>query len=502
MTKAELIERIAEIEWEDFEVKAAASEIPKNTWETVSAFANTNGGWLILGIVQKGNTFEIAGVKNPEKLEQDFLNTLRSEKFNAKITSQQSILNFDGKSVLCFYIEPSADKPIYFNTLSNTFIRRGSADQRASKIEIDAMYRDQAFGTKTSQVAAGTQQNYLHLNSIDRYRDYMSRFNPAVSYNRYTTDEFLEKLRITENGMLTYSGLLMFGQRTFIEKYFPDFRIDLLEVPGTSYTDAKIRYTYRLEEQENIWEYYFACFERLKQKVDVRFNLTAEGFGQELSPGLEAIREALVNMLMHADYFAPGHARIRIFTDHIEFYNPGGLPKPVEELKAKDLSLPRNTIITKLFRMVKLAENVGFGLDKIESNWQLYNQTTPEILREFDSTIMKLAIKDTDKDTDRDTDTWGKKWGEKWGEKWGDHWEQHWPEIENWWKQELHISLNRSEIKILDMMAAIPDVSMLKLAETIGIVETAIGNNIKKLKEKEIIQRVGPAKGGYWKIIK
>ena len=154
--------------------------------------------------------------------------------------------------------------------------------------------------------------------------------------------------------------------------------------------------------------------------------------------------------------------------------------------------------MTKAELIERIAENVGFGLDKIESNWQLYNQTTPEILREFDSTIMKLAIKDTDKDTDRDTDTWG----EKWGEKWGDHWEQHWPEIENWWKQELHISLNRSEIKILDMIAAIPDVSMLKLAETIGIVETAIGNNIKKLKEKEIIQRVGPAKGGYWKIIK
>lgn len=365
MTKAELIERIAEIEWEDFEVKAAASEIPKNTWETVSAFANTNGGWLILGIAQKHNAFDITGVKNPEKLEQDFLNTLRGEKFNAKISTRQSILNFDGKTILCFYIEPSADKPIYFNTLSNTFIRRGSADQRASKNEIDALYRDQAFGTKTSQIAAGTQHSHLHLNSINRYRDYMSRFNPAVSYNRYTTDEFLEKLRITENGALTYSGLLMFGQRTMIEKHFPDFRIDLLEVPGTSYSDAKLRYTFRLDEQENIWEYYFACFERMKQKVDVRFSLSAEGFGQELSPGLEAIREALVNMLMHADYFSPGHARIRIFTDHIEFYNPGGLPKSVEELKAKDLSLPRNPIITKLFRMVKLAENVGFGLDKI-----------------------------------------------------------------------------------------------------------------------------------------
>ncbi|MDD2589548.1 MAG: ATP-binding protein [Fermentimonas sp.] len=69
MTKAELITRITEIEWEDFEVKTAASEIPKSSWETVSAFANTNGGWLIFGIKQIGNSFEITGVNNAEKIE-------------------------------------------------------------------------------------------------------------------------------------------------------------------------------------------------------------------------------------------------------------------------------------------------------------------------------------------------------------------------------------------------------------------------------------------------
>ena len=101
--------------------------------------------------------------------------------------------------------------------------------------------------------------------------------------------------------------------------------------------------------------------------MDVTFVLTSGGFGQELSPGLVAIREALVNMLMHADYFSPAHSRIRIFTDHIEFYNPRGLPKPYEELKNKDISLPRNPVVAKLFRMVKLAENAGFGFDKIET---------------------------------------------------------------------------------------------------------------------------------------
>lgn len=359
------------------------------------------------------------------------------------------------------------------------------------------MFRDQAFGTKTSQVASGTLQSHLNINSIDRYRDYMSRFNPSVSYNRYTLIEFLDKLRIAENDSLTYGRLLMFGKREIIEKYFPDFRIDLLEIPGTSYTDAKLRYTYRLEEQENLWEYYFACFNRLKQKVDVQFQLTAEGFGQELSPGLEAIREALINMLMHADYFSPAHSRIRIFDDHIEFFNPGGLPKSVEELKAKDLSMPRNPIITKLFRMVRLAENAGFGLDKIEQNWHKYNQTTPEIIREFDSTTMILVVKDTDRGADKDT-----KDGNKWGDKWGERWDQKWPEIETWWKQEIDTNLNSSEIKILDIMAVIPDVTIVQLSNNIGIVESAIDNNISKLKKKKIIQRVGPARGGYWKIIK
>ena len=512
MNKAELLARISDIEWEDFEVKEAASDIPRSCWETVSAFANTNGGWLILGIKQVGKEFQVAGVKNPEKLEQDFLNTLRGEKFNAMIATRQLKMDLDSKFILGFYIEPSPYKPIYFNNQANTFIRRGSADQRATKQEIDSMYRDQSFGTKTSKIVPGSNTDDLHFNSINQYRDFMTRFNPTVSYNRYDLGEFLDKLRVTESGALTYGGLLMFGKRGAIEKQFPDFRIDLMVIPGTSYTDAKLRYSFRLDEQENIWEYYFECFSRLKQKVDVSFTLGSEGFGQELSPGLEAIREALVNMLMHADYFSPAHSRIRIFDNHIEFYNPGGLPKPLEELKAKDISMPRNPIITKLFRMVRLAENAGFGLDKIESNWLKYNQTQPVFNIDFDSTILRLKVEDTDKDTDKDTDTgktqiedwgekWGERWGEKWGEKWGERWGGNWKVVEDWWKMEISASLSANEIKILDMIAPMPDVSIVKLSKAIGIVETAIEKNLKKLKDKQIIQRTGPAKGGRWEII-
>lgn len=67
MTKDELINKLSDIEWEDFEIKEAKSEVPKSSWETVSAFSNSNGGWLIFGIKQNGKQFEIAGVENPEK---------------------------------------------------------------------------------------------------------------------------------------------------------------------------------------------------------------------------------------------------------------------------------------------------------------------------------------------------------------------------------------------------------------------------------------------------
>lgn len=303
MIKDELIRKLSDLEWEDFEVKEARAEIPKSSWETVSAFSNTNGGWLLFGIKQTGSEYQIQGVANSEKIEQDFLNTLRGEKFNVFVPTRQERYVIDSKTVLAFYIPVSKKKPVYFNTPANTFIRRGSSDQRATKEEIDAMFRDQTFGTKTSEIVPDTSRNDLNNE----------------------------------------------------------------------------------------------CLARLKSKVNVEFIMGNEGFAMDVSPGLEALREALVNMLMHADHFSPACPRIRIFTNHIEFYNPGGLPKPLNELKGKDISLPRNPIITKLFRMAKLAENAGYGLDNMEDNWRSYNGTVPEYEIAFDSTIVKFntLVKET-----------------------------------------------------------------------------------------------------------
>lgn len=93
MTKEELIERLDDIEWEDFEVKSARNELPKN-------------------------------------------NTLRSgSKMNHPILPVSKKYSIDGKTVLAFYISSSPFKPVWFNSITNTFIRSGSGDRRASEME-------------------------------------------------------------------------------------------------------------------------------------------------------------------------------------------------------------------------------------------------------------------------------------------------------------------------------------------------------------------------------
>lgn len=70
MTKEELLTRLNDIEWDDFEVKEASGGFPKSMWETVSAFSNTAGGWIILGVKERktenGSEFIVNGVANPE----------------------------------------------------------------------------------------------------------------------------------------------------------------------------------------------------------------------------------------------------------------------------------------------------------------------------------------------------------------------------------------------------------------------------------------------------
>jgi len=428
----------------------------------------------VFGVKKEGKKYEIVGVNNPEKIEQDFTNTLRGDKFNVKIVPECKKYDFPEGTVLAFYIPLSDKKPVYYNTLANTFIRTASGDQKATKEEIDAMFRDQAFGTHTSKSVEGTSIASINESSYEQYREYLSHFNPSHSYNRLKKEEFLQKLRVLSDGTLTYSGLLCLGTEDAIQKEITGFRVDYLEIPGTSYSDAKTRYTYRIDEQENLWEYFFAIFDRLRRHLDLPFKLTQEGFASEDYPQLDALREALVNMLMHSDYFSAACPRVRVFDDRIEFFNPGALPKPLKKLLEEDISLPRNPIIAKFFRIVKLAENAGYGFDKMINGWKEYTGSEPEFDQGQDYTKATFYFKKKEGVRDK----FGKGSG-KVRDKFGKTAEQ-----------------------IIELMQKNSSVTIPEMAESIDVSSRTVEKNIAKLREAGIIERVGSRKEGQWKVNK
>ncbi|GHU68015.1 hypothetical protein FACS189413_03950 [Bacteroidia bacterium] len=97
-----------------------------------------------------------------------------------KLSPQAKRYKIDGKNVLAFYIPSSDIKPVYFNGVQNTFIRTGSGDQQAGEFEINALYRDQAFGSMSEKAVEGTSVDSLNKASYKRFREYLKGFNPNL----------------------------------------------------------------------------------------------------------------------------------------------------------------------------------------------------------------------------------------------------------------------------------------------------------------------------------
>ena len=458
MTKPELLKRLTDIEWDDFEVKDARSGLPKNIWETVSAFANVAGGWVVLGVAQTGKKFEIVGVENPEKLEQDFTTVLRSQsKFNVLINPKCKKYNIDGKTVLGFFISSSEQKPVYFNSLQNTFVRTASGDQRATDSEIDALFRDQSFGIRSDLAVAELGINDLNTGSLITFRNRVKSQNPQLPYNNLPDEDFCEKLGITKNGALTYGGLLALGKGDSIRQTFSSFWVDYLEIPGTSYSNAQTRYTFRIQEQENLWEYYNVLIQRLRNYADNPFRMGENGFAYEDNTQLDALREGLVNMLMHADYFGVMHSTIRVFSNRIVFQNPGKFHINISEIPKNAISKPRNPVIARMFRWANLAENAGFGFDKM-----LVWKHKVEFETHIDFSEVTFYLDNAD--------------------------------------EPITPPITELEKKLLKTIEQTPKGTYKMFAETLDISEGVVKEYIKNLKKKGVLKREGNNRTGHWQI--
>lgn len=461
MKKTELVRRLEDIEWVDFEVKTARNEVPRDSWKTVSSFSNTSGGWIIFGVKKSDKDYTIVGVANPQKMEHDFTSVLRTQKFNKPLTATCKKWSIDRKTILGFYIPQKSprDKPIYFDNPRNTFIRTASGDQRATQEEIDSFFRNASFEEKDKELSKYTLKD-LDKHTIDRYRNLFSQLNPSHTYNSLPTEDFLHKIGVIREGKATFGGLLLFGSVDVLQASLNNYRIEYLEIPGTSYEDATTKYTYRISSEKNLFLTFFDISERLLQKIGVEYSVKG-GFRDDDPPQVQAIREALVNLLMHTDYFSKGNARIRVFNDRYEFFNPGSLPKKIELILKEDYSQPRNPLIARAFRFIKLSENIGSGFTKMFTGWKKVYGIPPLVDGDFDQ--YKISFPN--------------------------------PTIKTTNKPQLKPQISST---IKEILANNPTYTAEDLAKTLKANPNTIRYHIQQLKKKGQIKRTGSKKKGKW----
>ena len=183
-------------------------------------------------------------------------------------------------------------------------------------------------------------------------------------------------------------------------------------------------------------------------------------------------------MLVHRDYCGAGVNTIKIFDDHMEFTNPGGLPHglTVDDLLSDAyVTSPRNPQLASLFKAVGLIERYGSGIKRIEDACRRHGGV--RVVFENHETWFRVVLSKVD-DEKRMGGSPQKKLGEKLGGKLGE---------------------NRR--RIIRMMGQDPSVTTFDLAAGIGISQTAIENNITWLRLHGYIRRVGPKKGGHWEVV-
>ena len=146
MTKAELEKIISRGEGVQIECKLSREKLSTSMWETYSAFANTHGGTILLGVRQHGDEFEIAGVADPDRQVQDIFNIANNRtKCNVNLLRDDDVEKIvcGHETIIVVRVPeaPRSDQPVYLNgnPYGGTYRRRNEGDYRCATREVDRM---------------------------------------------------------------------------------------------------------------------------------------------------------------------------------------------------------------------------------------------------------------------------------------------------------------------------------------------------------------------------
>lgn len=339
----------------------------RNILRTVSAFSNTSGGVILIGIE---NDRSVSGLDNP-KDDEERLTSIISDGISPQVMPEIDILSWRDRNVLRVEVYPGPSRPYFLSSLGKaegTYVRIGSTNRKADDNVIQSLSR-------YSMGRSFDEEPVPELNS--EAIDFLAA-SELFFKTRTLKREDLSTLRIVTRVMdkvvPTVGGILLFGKER--DKLFPDAWLQCGRFNGKN----RKAIADSVEFKDHLPTLPYHALEFFKKHMQTSIHIGEVSNSKRTSFPLTALREAIVNAVVHADYSMKGSpVRVAIFDDRIEIENPGLLQFGVTiEGMLNGVSALRNRVIGRVFKDLGLIEQWGSGIQRMIAECNEMGLPSPE----------------------------------------------------------------------------------------------------------------------------
>jgi len=378
MTRSELERLIADLrqyaaELTTVEVKDARGGTPQRLYKSLSAFANQQGGGIILFGLDETHAFEIVGVGDAAQL-QEVVSGLGHE-MEPPVRPRLTLHDFEGKTLVVAEVPavPAQRRPCHYRPAGlqgGSYIRSGNTNRHMTDYEIFGYVSSREHPSFDRGIVPGSGVEDLDEERIQDYLRLIRDRRPDVRHLDQPLEDALQYLRVvrTDEGVIrpTLGGLLAFGR--YPQQFEPQLVITFLQYYGTTPDELTPRGERFLDNRKfegTLPEMTDSAVRHVM--ASIRKSSLIEGLYRRDIPEYpeEAVREAVVNAVAHRDYsnYVRGsYIQIRLFADRLEVQSPGGLYGNVTEETLETQQSTRNRTLMRFLEDLRIAENRGSGI--------------------------------------------------------------------------------------------------------------------------------------------
>ncbi len=321
--------------------------------ETISAFSNTCNGTILVGVTDSG---KIKGVQIGNKTIEGLANFIKQNTDNS-VYPDISVNKVDGKEIIIIKVNESDEKPVFFR--AKAYKRVGKSNHKLSASEIRKLAKES--GKKVywdAQICEGAGLEDIDESKVKKYLEYREKYRNISKDLKISFNRFLENVKAISDKKPTNAGILFFGK--YPQKFMVNARLRVIRFKGTKVIHPTLD---TANCEGTIWEMIDIAEDFIRKNIRLFGARTEKSFQREdkFEYPIKALREAMINALIHRNYLETGDVRVFIFDDRVEIINPGTFPKGVTPKKPKHK--PVNEILSQFVYDIGFVDKYGSGIN-------------------------------------------------------------------------------------------------------------------------------------------